>query len=193
MSTEDQMDDGTPIRLAVTVDRRDGSAVFDFEGGSDGAGAGAVFILWAARPAVSVFSLGAMVSGTSLVHGGQLMRCLHRPCPPTVPLYTPCTPPPAPTSHPGPPIQTQSRHRLPSFRQPKCAASDDPLCPRSPTYYPRRHRLPGVWQHERAAGGDPFCHHLCAALHGHPRHPAQPRLHGTHHCQDSARLAGQRV
>lgn len=29
----DQMDDGTPIRLAVTVDRRDGSAVFDFEGG----------------------------------------------------------------------------------------------------------------------------------------------------------------
>ncbi|PSC69547.1 5-oxoprolinase isoform B [Micractinium conductrix] len=28
----DQMDDGTPIRLAVTVDRRDGSAVFDFEG-----------------------------------------------------------------------------------------------------------------------------------------------------------------
>ncbi|KAK9839403.1 hypothetical protein WJX81_000039 [Elliptochloris bilobata] len=29
---EDQMDDGTPIKLAVTVDRRDGSAVFDFAG-----------------------------------------------------------------------------------------------------------------------------------------------------------------
>lgn len=32
VTTEDQMDDGTPIRLAVTVDRRDGSATFDFEG-----------------------------------------------------------------------------------------------------------------------------------------------------------------
>jgi N-methylhydantoinase B/oxoprolinase/acetone carboxylase alpha subunit len=30
---EDCMDDGTPIRLAVTIDRRDGSAVFDFKGG----------------------------------------------------------------------------------------------------------------------------------------------------------------
>jgi len=29
---EDQMDDGTPIRLAVTINRRDGSAVFDFAG-----------------------------------------------------------------------------------------------------------------------------------------------------------------
>ncbi|GAX85880.1 hypothetical protein CEUSTIGMA_g13296.t1 [Chlamydomonas eustigma] len=29
---EDQMDDGTPIKLEVTIDRRDGSAVFDFEG-----------------------------------------------------------------------------------------------------------------------------------------------------------------
>ena len=29
---EDQMDDGTPIRLSVTIDRRDGSAVFDFAG-----------------------------------------------------------------------------------------------------------------------------------------------------------------
>ncbi len=29
---EDQMDDGTPIRLSITIDRRDGSAVFDFEG-----------------------------------------------------------------------------------------------------------------------------------------------------------------
>lgn len=28
----DQMDDGTPIKLAVTIDRRDGSAVFDFDG-----------------------------------------------------------------------------------------------------------------------------------------------------------------
>ena len=26
------MDDGTPIRLSVTVDRRDGSAAFDFAG-----------------------------------------------------------------------------------------------------------------------------------------------------------------
>ncbi|KAK9917414.1 hypothetical protein WJX75_004082 [Coccomyxa subellipsoidea] len=32
VTAEDQMDDGTPIRLAVTIDRRDGSAVFDFEG-----------------------------------------------------------------------------------------------------------------------------------------------------------------
>ncbi|CAK0741638.1 hypothetical protein CVIRNUC_001340 [Coccomyxa viridis] len=30
--SEDQMDDGTPIRLSVTVNRREGSAVFDFEG-----------------------------------------------------------------------------------------------------------------------------------------------------------------
>mmetsp|Transcript_7849 Transcript_7849/g.23615 ORF Transcript_7849/g.23615 Transcript_7849/m.23615 type:complete len:1334 (-) Transcript_7849:407-4408(-) len=29
---DDIMDDGSPIRLAVTIDRRDGSAVFDFEG-----------------------------------------------------------------------------------------------------------------------------------------------------------------
>lgn len=29
---EDFLDDGTPIRLAVTIDRRSGSAVFDFEG-----------------------------------------------------------------------------------------------------------------------------------------------------------------
>lgn len=32
VSTRDQMDDGTPICLTVTIDRRDGSAVFDFEG-----------------------------------------------------------------------------------------------------------------------------------------------------------------
>lgn len=31
-TAEDFLDDGTPIRLAVTVDRRTGSAVFDFEG-----------------------------------------------------------------------------------------------------------------------------------------------------------------
>jgi 5-oxoprolinase (ATP-hydrolysing) len=29
---EDFLDDGTPIRLAVTIDRRAGSAVFDFAG-----------------------------------------------------------------------------------------------------------------------------------------------------------------
>lgn len=32
VSASDVMDDGSPIRLAVTIDRRDGSAVFDFEG-----------------------------------------------------------------------------------------------------------------------------------------------------------------
>lgn len=29
---EDQMDDGSPIRLSVTIDQRDGTAVFDFTG-----------------------------------------------------------------------------------------------------------------------------------------------------------------
>lgn len=29
---EEHMDDGTPIRLAVTIDRTDGSALLDFEG-----------------------------------------------------------------------------------------------------------------------------------------------------------------
>ncbi|PRW57398.1 5-oxoprolinase [Chlorella sorokiniana] len=32
VTTRDQMDDGTPICLSVTIDRRDGSATFDFEG-----------------------------------------------------------------------------------------------------------------------------------------------------------------
>ena len=32
VAAEDTMDDGTPICLAVTIDRSDGSAVFDFEG-----------------------------------------------------------------------------------------------------------------------------------------------------------------
>lgn len=32
VTAEDFMDDGSPIRLAVTIDRSDGSAVFDFEG-----------------------------------------------------------------------------------------------------------------------------------------------------------------
>lgn len=32
VSAEDSMDDGTPICLSITVDRRDGSAVFDFAG-----------------------------------------------------------------------------------------------------------------------------------------------------------------
>ena len=32
VSAEEYMDDGTPIRLAVTIDRRDGSALLDFEG-----------------------------------------------------------------------------------------------------------------------------------------------------------------
>jgi 5-oxoprolinase (ATP-hydrolysing) len=31
-SAEDFLDDGTPIRLAVTIDRTTGSAVFDFAG-----------------------------------------------------------------------------------------------------------------------------------------------------------------
>ena len=29
---EEQMDDGTPIRLAVTIDRKAGSALIEFEG-----------------------------------------------------------------------------------------------------------------------------------------------------------------
>ena len=29
---EEHMDDGTPIRLAVTIDRKEGSALLDFEG-----------------------------------------------------------------------------------------------------------------------------------------------------------------
>jgi 5-oxoprolinase (ATP-hydrolysing) len=32
VTSEDQMDDGTPIKLAVTIDRGDGSAIFDFGG-----------------------------------------------------------------------------------------------------------------------------------------------------------------
>lgn len=32
ISAEDTMDDGSPIKLAVTIDRSNGSAVFDFEG-----------------------------------------------------------------------------------------------------------------------------------------------------------------
>jgi hypothetical protein len=32
VSARDAMDDGSPIVLSVTIDRRDGSAVFDFEG-----------------------------------------------------------------------------------------------------------------------------------------------------------------
>ena len=32
VSAEEHMDDGTPIRLAVTIDRKDGSALLDFEG-----------------------------------------------------------------------------------------------------------------------------------------------------------------
>lgn len=32
VSAEDYMDDGSPIRLTVTIDRRNGSAVFDFTG-----------------------------------------------------------------------------------------------------------------------------------------------------------------
>lgn len=32
VSAEDFLDDGTPIRLAITIDRKHGSAVFDFAG-----------------------------------------------------------------------------------------------------------------------------------------------------------------
>jgi len=32
VSAEEHMDDGTPIRLAVTIDRKEGSALLDFEG-----------------------------------------------------------------------------------------------------------------------------------------------------------------
>jgi len=31
VSAVDYMDDGTPIKLKLTIDRRDGSALFDFE------------------------------------------------------------------------------------------------------------------------------------------------------------------
>lgn len=36
VEAEDKMDDGTPIKLTVTVDRRRGSALFDFEGTGGG-------------------------------------------------------------------------------------------------------------------------------------------------------------
>ena len=36
MSAEDSMDDGTPIKLSVIIDRSDGSAVFDFTGAVPG-------------------------------------------------------------------------------------------------------------------------------------------------------------
>ena len=32
VSAEEHMDDGTPIRLAVTINRKEGSALLDFEG-----------------------------------------------------------------------------------------------------------------------------------------------------------------
>ena len=32
VTAEDQMDDGSAIRLAVTINRKEGSAIFDFEG-----------------------------------------------------------------------------------------------------------------------------------------------------------------
>ncbi len=32
VSAEDQMDDGSKIKLAVTINRKEGSAIFDFEG-----------------------------------------------------------------------------------------------------------------------------------------------------------------
>lgn len=32
VQAEDAMDDGTPVCLAVTIDRSDGSAIFDFAG-----------------------------------------------------------------------------------------------------------------------------------------------------------------
>lgn len=32
VQAKDYMDDGTPIQLAITIDRRTGSAMFDFEG-----------------------------------------------------------------------------------------------------------------------------------------------------------------
>lgn len=51
ISAEDTMDDGSPIKLAVTIDRSDGSAIFDFEGSH----ASAVWLhhcMQARRPAV---------------------------------------------------------------------------------------------------------------------------------------------
>lgn len=70
------MDDGTPICLAVTIDRRDSSAVFDFEGACGHRGGGSR-VRWAGR--------------WRFMQGGQAVAFhtrLPRPAPPSLPTGT---------------------------------------------------------------------------------------------------------
>jgi N-methylhydantoinase B/oxoprolinase/acetone carboxylase alpha subunit len=68
---EDRMDDGTPIRLAITIDRRDGSAHFDFSGTGP-----QVFGNTNAPPAVTtsavIYSLRCLVKQDIPLNGGCL-------------------------------------------------------------------------------------------------------------------------
>jgi 5-oxoprolinase (ATP-hydrolysing) len=69
--SEDYMDDGTPIRLAVTIDRRNGSALFNFNGTGP-----QVFGNTNAPPAVTtsavIYSLRCLVSHDIPLNGGCL-------------------------------------------------------------------------------------------------------------------------
>jgi 5-oxoprolinase (ATP-hydrolysing) len=69
--SEDRMDDGTPIRLAVTIDRRNRSATFDFEGTGP-----QVFGNTNAPPAVTysavIYSLRCLVDQDIPLNGGCL-------------------------------------------------------------------------------------------------------------------------
>ena len=69
--SEDRMDDGTRIALAVTIDRRDGSAEFDFSGTGP-----EVFGNTNAPPAVTmsavIYSLRCLVSRDIPLNGGCL-------------------------------------------------------------------------------------------------------------------------
>lgn len=69
--SEDRMDDGTRIALAVTINRRDGSAEFDFEGTGP-----EVFGNTNAPPAVTmsavIYSLRCLVSRDIPLNGGCL-------------------------------------------------------------------------------------------------------------------------
>lgn len=46
MHAESLMDDGTPIKLAVTIDRKDGTACFDFTGVYDSAVLQGLLFVW---------------------------------------------------------------------------------------------------------------------------------------------------
>jgi N-methylhydantoinase B/oxoprolinase/acetone carboxylase alpha subunit len=67
----DRMDDGTPICLAVTIDRRNGSAIFDFEGTGP-----QVYGNTNAPPAVTtsavIYSLRCLVKQDIPLNGGCL-------------------------------------------------------------------------------------------------------------------------